>query len=71
MSVRVEPHTKKFLERGINSFSKRDLEIYEDYNNGSEAYINSLKRDELLLKEEAFEIELKLQNAKGVYRKVK
>ena len=46
------------------------LEIYEDFNNGSDEYINSLKRDELLLKEELSEIEMKLQNAKEFTEKL-
>ena len=49
LSVRVKPHTKKFLK---------------------EESINSLKRDEMLLKEELSEIELKLQNAKEFTEKL-
>ena len=64
LSVRVKPHTKKFLKEESILSAREILEIYEDYNNGSEDYINSLKRDEMLLKEELSEIELKLQNAK-------
>ena len=45
-------------------------EIYEDFNNGSEDYINSLKRDEMQLKEELSEIETKLQNAKEFTEKL-
>ena len=70
LSVRVKPHTKKFLKEESLLSAREILEIYEDYNNGSEDYINSLKRDELLLKEELSEIELKLQNAKEFTEKL-
>ena len=70
LSVRVRPHTKKFLKEESILSAREILEIYEDYNNGSEDYINSLKRDELLLKEELSEIELKLQNAKEFTEKL-
>ena len=70
LSVRVKPHTKKFLKEESILSAREILEIYEDYNNGSEDYINSLKRDELLLKEELSEIELKLQNAKEFTEKL-
>ena len=70
LSVRVKPHTKKFLKEESILSPREILEIYEDYNNGSEDYINSLKRDELLLKEELSEIELKLQNAKEFTEKL-
>ena len=70
LSVRVKPHTKKFLKEESILSAREILEIYEDYNNGSEDYINSLKRDEMLLKEELSEIELKLQNAKEFTEKL-
>ena len=70
LSVRVKPHTKKFLKEESILSVREILEIYEDYNNGSEDYINSLKRDEMLLKEELSEIELKLQNAKEFTEKL-
>ena len=70
LSVRVKPHTKKFLKEESVLSPREILEIYEDYNNGSEEYINSLKRDEMLLKEELAEIELKLQNAKEFTEKL-
>ena len=70
LSVRVKPHTKKFLKEESILSAREILEIYEDYNNGSEDYINSLKRDEILLKEELSEIEMKLQNAKEFTEKL-
>ena len=70
LSVRVKPHTKKFIKEESILSAREILEIYEDYNNGSEDYINSLKRDEMLLKEELSEIELKLQNAKEFTEKL-
>ena len=70
LSVRVKPHTKKFLKEESILSPREILEIYEDYNRGSDEYINSLKRDEILLKEELSEIELKLQNAKEFTEKL-
>lgn len=64
LSVRVKPHTKRFLKEESLLSAREILEIYEEFNNASEDYINSLKRDEILLKEELAEIELKLQNTK-------
>ena len=58
LSVRVKPHTKKFLKEESILSAREILEIYEDYNNGSEDYINSS------------EIELKLQNAKEFTEKL-
>ena len=70
LSVRVKPHTKKFLKEDSILSAREILEIYEDFNRGSEDYINSLKRDGMLLKEELSEIELKLQNAKEFTEKL-
>lgn len=70
LSVRVKPHTKKFLKEESVLSAREILEIYEDFNNGSDDYINSLKRDEIQLKEELSEIELKLQNAKEFTEKL-
>ena len=70
LSVRVKPHTKKFLKEESVLSAREILEIYEDFNNGSEDYIDSLKRDEMLLKEELSEIESKLQNAKEFTEKL-
>ena len=70
LSVRIKPHTKKFLKEESILSAREILEIYEDFNNGSEDYINSLKRDEMQLKEELSEIETKLQNAKEFTEKL-
>ena len=70
LSVRVKPRTKKFLKEESILSAREILEIYEDFNNGSEDYINSLKRDEIQLKEELSEIETKLQNAKEFTEKL-
>ena len=70
LSVRVKPHTKKFLKEDSILSAREILELYEDFNRGSEDYINSLKRDGMLLKEELSEIELKLQNAKEFTEKL-
>lgn len=46
LSIRVKPHTKEFF-KNHSILSPRDvLEMYENFNNGSEAFINSLLEDE-------------------------
>ncbi|WP_295616844.1 hypothetical protein [uncultured Methanobrevibacter sp.] len=70
LSVRIKAHTKKFLKEESVLSAREILEIYEDFNNGSEDYINSLKRDEMLLKEELSDIEMKLQNARDFTEKL-
>ena len=67
LSVRVKPHTKKFLKEESILSAREILEIYEDFNNGSEDYINSLKRDEMQLKEELSEIETIIKSI-GLYK---
>lgn len=64
LSIRVKQHTKKFF-KSQSILSPRDvLEMYEEYNNGSEAFINSLIEDQKELENELTEIQEKLHNAK-------
>lgn len=64
LSIRVKPHTKEFF-KNHSILSPRDvLEMYENFNNGSEAFINSLIEDEKNLQEELKEVQEKLHNAK-------
>ena len=64
LSIRVKPHTKEFFKKH-SILSPRDvLEMYEDYNNGSEAFINSLIEDEKNLERELVEVQEKLHNAR-------
>ncbi len=64
LSIRVKPHTKEFFKKH-SILSPRDvLEMYEEFNNGSEAFINSLIEDEKELEKELAEIQEKLHNAK-------
>ena len=64
LSIRVKPHTKEFF-KNHSILSPRDvLEMYEEFNNGSEAFINSLIEDEKQLEKELAEIQEKLHNAK-------
>ena len=64
LSIRVKPHTKEFF-KNHSILSPRDvLEMYENFNNGSEAFINSLLEDEKSLQEELKEVQEKLHNAK-------
>ena len=70
LSVRVKPHTKKFLKEDSILSAREILEIYEECYNGSDDYIKSLKRDEIQLKEELSEIEEKLKNAQEFTEKL-
>jgi hypothetical protein len=64
LSIRVKPHTKEFFKKH-SILSPRDvLEMYEEFNNGSEAFINSLIEDEKELEKELAEVQEKLHNAK-------
>ncbi|MBQ8017063.1 MAG: hypothetical protein IJ258_03050 [Methanobrevibacter sp.] len=64
LSIRVKPHTKEFF-KNHSILSPRDvLEMYEEFNNGSEAFINSLLEEEKQLENELSEIQEKLHNAK-------
>lgn len=64
LSIRVKPHTKEFF-KNHSILSPRDvLEMYENFNNGSEAFINSLIEDEKELEMELAEVQEKLHNAK-------
>lgn len=64
LSIRVKPHTKDFYKKH-SMLSPRDvLEMYENFNNGSEAFINSLIEDEKQLEKELAEVQEKLHNAK-------
>ena len=64
LSIRVKPHTKEFF-KNHSILSPRDvLEMYEEFNNGSEAFINSLIEEEKELEEELAKIQEKLHNAK-------
>lgn len=63
LSIRVKDHTKEFF-KNISILSAREvLELYEDYNNGSEAFINSLLEDEKQMKKDLDEIQERLHNA--------
>ena len=64
LSIRVKPHTKDFF-KNHSILSPRDvLEIYENFNNGSEAFINSLIEDEKNLEKELKDVQEKLHNAR-------
>lgn len=64
LSIRVKPHTKEFF-KNHSILSPRDvLEMYEEFNNGSEAFINSLIEEEKQLEKDLADIQEKLHNAK-------
>lgn len=64
LSIRVKPHTKEFFKKHSILTPRDVLEMYEDFNNGSEAFINSLIEDEKQLEKELKEVQEKLHNAK-------
>lgn len=64
LSIRVKPHTKEFFKQQSLLSPREVLEMYEEFNNGSEAFINSLIEDEKQLEKELAEIQEKLHNAK-------
>ena len=64
LSIRVKPHTKEFFKNNSILSAREVLEMYENFNNGSEAFINSLLEDEKQLKKELDEVQEKLHNAK-------
>ena len=64
LSIRVKPHTKEFFKNHSILSPREVLEMYEEYNNGSEAFINSLLEEEKELENELAEIQEKLHNAK-------
>ena len=64
LSIRVKPHTKDFYKKHSMLSARDVLEMYENFNNGSEAFINSLIEDEKQLEKELAEVQEKLHNAK-------
>ena len=63
LSIRIKPHTKEFFKNSSILTPREVLEMYENFNNGSEAFINSLIEDEKQLKKELDEVQEKLHNA--------
>ena len=57
LSIRVKPHTKEFFKKHSILSPRSVLEMYEEFNNGSEAFINSLIEDEKELEKELAEIQ--------------
>lgn len=64
LSIRVKPHTKEFFKKHSILSARDVLEMYENFNNSSDAFINSLIEDEKQLEKELAEIQEKLHNAK-------
>ena len=64
LSIRVKPHTKEFYKNNSILSPREVLEMYENFNNGSEAFINSLIEDEKNLEKELKEVQEKLHNAR-------
>lgn len=63
LSIRVKNHTKEFFKDSSILSAREVLELYENYNHGTEAFINSLLKDEKKLEKELAEIQEKLHNA--------
>lgn len=64
LSIRVKQHTKDFFKNNSILSPREVLEMYENFYNGSEAFINSLLEDEKNLEKELKEVQEKLHNAK-------
>lgn len=64
LSIRVKAHTKEFFKNNSILSAREVLELYENYNHGSEAFINSLLKDEKDLEQELSEIQERLHNAR-------
>lgn len=64
LSIRVKPHTKVFYKNDSILSPREVLEMYEDFSNGSEAFINSLLEEEKNLEKELEEVQEKLHNAR-------
>ena len=64
LSIRIKPHTKEFYKSQSILSPREVLEMYEDFSNGSEAFINSLLEDEKKLEKELEEVQEKLHNAR-------
>lgn len=63
-SIRIRSQTKDFFKNNSILSAREVLELYEDYNHGSEAFINSLLREEKELEYQLAEIQEKLHNAR-------
>ena len=64
LSIRVKQHTKDFFKNNSILSPREVLEMYENFNNGSEAFINSLIEEEKELEKELKDVQEKLHNAK-------
>ena len=64
LSIRVKPQTKEFYKDKSILTPREVLEIYEDFTNGSEAFINSLIEEEKNLEKELSDVREKLNNTK-------
>lgn len=71
LSIRIKPHTKRFLKEESELSAREILELYEDYATNSEEYINSLKEDQKLLNEELEKLQKKLTAAQSFNDKLK
>lgn len=64
LSIRIKPHTKKFLKEDSVLSAREILELYEDFASGTEEYISSLEEDKKDLEDELSKIQEKLKSAK-------
>ena len=70
LSIRIKPHTKKFLKEDSVLSPREILELYEDFASGTEEYISSLEEDKKDLEEELSKIQEKLKSAKTFTEKL-
>lgn len=70
LSIRIKPHTKKFLKEDSVLSAREILELYEDFASGTEEYISSLEEDKKDLEDELSKIQEKLKSAKTFTEKL-
>lgn len=61
----VKEHTKEFFKNNSNLTAGEVLEIYENFNNDADAFINSLLNDEKFLEKKLAQVREKVQNAQS------
>lgn len=64
LSIRVKKHTKEFFKNNSILSPREVLEMYENFNSGSEAFINSLIEEEKQLEKDLVDVQERLHNAK-------
>lgn len=71
LSIRVRPHTKRFLKEDSKLTPREILETYEEFITGSERFKESLQQEKQELKKEINKIEDKLKELELFQNKLK